>query len=33
MAVAYGYGSMEELEAEHPDFIAKSVEDIADIIR
>ena len=33
MAVAYGYGSMEELTSEHPDFIAKSVEDIADIIR
>ena len=33
MAVAYGYGSMEELTAEHPDFIAKKVSDIADIIR
>lgn len=33
MAVAYGYGSMEELAAEHPDFIAKKVSDIADIIR
>ena len=33
MAVAYGYGSMQELTAEHPDFIAESVEAIADIIR
>lgn len=33
MAVAYGYGSMEELTAEQPDFIAKKVSDIADIIR
>lgn len=33
MAVAYGYGQMEELEAEHPDFIAESVWDIAKIIR
>ena len=33
MAVAYGYGSMDELTAEHPDFIAKKVSDIADIIR
>lgn len=33
MAVAYGYGSMDELTAEHPDYIAKTVEQIADIIR
>ncbi len=33
MAVAYGYGSVEELTAEHPDFIVKKVSDIADIIR
>ena len=33
MAVAYGYGPVEELTAEHPDFIVKKVSDIADIIR
>lgn len=33
MAVAYGYGSMEELLAEHPDYIAKNVHEIAEIIK
>ncbi len=28
IAVSYGYGSLEELEAEHPDYIAKSVNDL-----
>lgn len=33
MAVAYGYGSMEELSAEQPDFIAKNISEITDIIK
>ena len=33
MAVAYGYGSTEELSAEHPDFIAKNIQEITDIIK
>lgn len=33
MAVAYGYGSMEELQAEEPDYIVTTVAEIGDIIK
>lgn len=32
MAVAYGYGTMEELKEHHPDFIVENVMDIASIV-